>query len=94
MAEKQSEKSKGIISSNIKIMIHKEIQGNIPCADCNTEDNPVWFTDSTLWDNVMKEEVGKILCITCFINRTNERYSGIVSWRLLPHFKLHDRVEH
>ena len=61
----------------------KEIRGDMPCADCGTSDNPVWFTDNVFWNDVMGEGRGLILCVNCFIIRAEWKYK-ITGWRLLP----------
>lgn len=65
-------------------MLAKNIRGDGPCADCKTEENPIWFTDNVFWNETMVKERGKILCINCFISRAYCKYKGIVSWRVLP----------
>lgn len=59
-------------------------RGDGPCAWCKTLDNPVWFTDNTLWNQVVKSK-GDILCVNCFVEKAQEKYE-IVSWRLIPEF--------
>ena len=63
-----------------------KLRGDIPCNDCGTEDNPIWFTDNVFWNSVMKKKVGLILCINCFIIRAEKKYK-VLSWRILPGFK-------
>jgi hypothetical protein len=55
--------------------------------------NPVWFTDSRLWNEVMNggdqdAEAGGIICPLCFIDRAEDYFDGsrwtIKSWRLVP----------
>lgn len=80
-------------------MASKSVRGDIPCSDCGTEDNPVWFTDSVFWNDVMGErlvhnqrmgdEGGKILCINCFTLRAEKKYK--VAWRLLPEWRWQER---
>ena len=35
----------------------KEIRGDIPCADCGTDENIVWFTENVFWNAVMREDL-------------------------------------
>lgn len=67
-------------------MIPENMQGDKPCNDCKTEDNPVWFTDDVFWNDVAGQEVRKILCISCFIVRAESKYK-VASWRLIPNWK-------
>ena len=74
-------------------------RGNGPCADCGTENNPVWYTDNVFWNAVMGEHLvhnqkmgddgGKILCINCFTLRAEKEYE--VAWRLIPSWKWQRR---
>lgn len=67
-----------------------ELQGDGPCNDCGTLNNPVWFTDNVVWNRVTGEEVYAedhrlaILCINCFIVRADARGLKPTGWRLLP----------
>ena len=69
------------------IIVNKKTRGDNPCADCGTKDNIVWFTESVLWNDVMGEENGKILCINCFVERA-EKDNKITGWKLSPEFKI------
>lgn len=70
-------------------------KGDRPCADCGTNENPIWFCDNILWNEVMGEnlvhnerndrEGGKVLCPICFIKRTEKIYDTH-AWRLVPEF--------
>lgn len=69
-------------------MLPENLRGDGPCTDCETLDNPVWFTDNTFWNEIIR--VGgspeAILCINCFIVRAYE--AGYrPSWRLLPEWR-------
>lgn len=54
--------------------------------------NPIWFTDSRLWNEVMggdpDREVGGILCPSCFADRADQHFDvtpwRITRWRLVP----------
>ena len=63
----------------------KENRGDIPCGNCKTKDNPVWFTDNVFWNNTVGNDAG-ILCINCFIDFAMEKYE-VVAWRLIPEFR-------
>lgn len=69
----------------------KDAQGDAPCNDCNTENNPIWFTDNVLWNAVMDptDERGRVLCINCFTIRAEKKFK--VMWRLLPDVKWPER---
>lgn len=77
----------------------KSGRGDGPCAECGTSDNPVWFTDDVLWNNVVRRwasgEDGyaatrwdtagdAILCLPCFIEVVEERGYRPTSWRVIP----------
>jgi len=63
--------------------------GDIPCGDCETTNNPVWYTDSALWNDVMgghaSEEASGILCPQCFMRRAENKYL-ITGWHISPGF--------
>ena len=65
--------------------------GDNPCADCGFKNNIVWFVKNALWNDVMGEEKGKILCINCFVeraeNRRDKNFSKITGWELKPEWK-------
>ena len=52
------------------------------CDECAGE-NVVWFTDSPLWNEVMKGEQGRVLCVHCFVKRAEQMFSP-TGWRLSP----------
>lgn len=58
----------------------ERVCGDIPCFICGTENNPIWFTDNTLWNATMGEDRYKIVCPQCFVVRANKN----CSWQLLP----------
>lgn len=68
----------------------KELGGDIPCCDCGTTQNPVWFTDNVFWNDVMGEEGGKILCPYCFVIRAEIKYQT-TGWRLLPEWSWQEK---
>lgn len=59
------------------------LHGDIPCADCGTTDNIVWFTDNVFWNAVCEPE-SPILCIPCFIGRVEAKGFRPRAWRILP----------
>lgn len=63
------------------------LRGDGPCSDCGTADNIVWFTESVFWNAVCRadpEAMEPILCIRCFVRRTEEQGFRPTGWRLLP----------
>lgn len=76
--------------------------GSLPSGRCNMSahgdqtscghPNPVWFTESRLWNEVMggdqDEEATGIVCPFCFAVRADEHFDGsrwrILGWRLVP----------
>lgn len=76
-------------------MADSNFRGDVPCSDCGTTKNPVWYTDNVFWNAVMGERLvhnqlmgdnrGKILCINCFIIAAEEVYD--CKWRLIPEWK-------
>lgn len=64
----------------------EQFRGDGPCDDCGTLDNPIWFTDNVFWNDVMGDEVGKILCPQCFVVRAESKYRP-TGWRFIPDFK-------
>jgi len=66
--------------------MRKKYRGDGPCADCGTEENPVWYADNDLWNMVMGEEGYKILCVPCFAERA-ETIMPIIKWELRAEFK-------
>lgn len=65
--------------------MREKLGNDIPCVDCGTKVNPVWFTDSVFWNIVTGEDKVKMLCPYCFIARAEKKYL-ITGWRLLPEF--------
>lgn len=75
------------------------LNGDAPCAECGTSDNILWFTDSVLWNSVVRRADGgslddyayaesrwggdPILCIRCFVTVAEERGYRPTGWRLL-----------
>lgn len=66
--------------------------GSGDAASCG-HTNPLWFTDSRLWNEVMNggdadTEAGGVICPLCFIDRTDAYFEGsrwrINGWRLVP----------
>ena len=69
-----------------KDRLTKNMKGDIPCGDCGTDDNRVWYTDNVFWNDIMKKEGGLILCPIYFIKRAEKKYKP-TGWRLTPSFK-------
>ena len=53
---------------------HKnEWGGDVPCADCGTDKNPVWHVSDELWNRTIRTEsytTDPILCVPCFLVRS------------------------
>jgi hypothetical protein len=61
------------------------LHGDVPCKDCGTNENIIWFTDNVFWNHVCLDD-SPILCITCFVKRVEAIGYRPVAWRLLPHW--------
>lgn len=59
------------------------LNGDVPCQDCGTEENIIWFTESVFWNHICPED-SPILCITCFVKRVEKVGYHPRAWRLLP----------
>ena len=59
------------------------LDGDVPCQECGTKENPVWFTDSVFWNNVCTED-NPILCLPCFIQRAEAKGFQPTGWRVTP----------
>ena len=58
--------------------------GDGPCNDCGGS-NIVWFTESVLWNAVVRAHGNEcVLCIPCFVARTESVGLLPTGWRLLP----------
>ena len=57
------------------------MNGDIPCADCGTNKNIIWFTDNVLWNDICRTKTtdAGILCVNCFVIRAEKKYD-IRSW--------------
>jgi hypothetical protein len=61
-------------------------RGDVPCMDCKTKENIVWWTDNVFWNAVMREVEGSgILCTHCFVARAEKRFK-VKGWRVIPEF--------
>ena len=65
-----------------------------PCDSC-LKTYPAWFTDNTLWNQVMGgraciDDPGGLLCPRCFMLRAERTFSKIV-WRVIPTWKEVER---
>jgi hypothetical protein len=65
------------------------LRGDGPCADCGTVDNPVWFTDSVFWNEVLRRtgHPGGVLCISCFAALADRAGFRPTGWRLTPDWR-------
>lgn len=72
------------------------LRGDGPCDDCGTVDNPVWFTDSVFWNEVVRftGHAGGILCINCFVILANRAGFRPTGWRLAPDWHWETIAEH
>lgn len=61
----------------------RNLGGDAPCADCQSQTNPVWFTDNVFWNFIMSKEKYKILCLYCFIIRA-ENKTAPTGWHIAP----------
>lgn len=70
------------------------LKGDGPCSDCGTSDNPVWFTESVFWNEVVRQGdyVEPTLCIDCFVVRV-DRAGFYCAWRLLPEWHWETKAE-
>ena len=74
----------------------ERLRGDGPCGDCGTSDNIVWFTDNVLWNAVMggpgtMDDPGGIVCIPCFIKRTDTAGLDPTGWRLTAEWPWRQR---
>lgn len=61
------------------------MDGDGPCAQCGTQANIVWFTDSVFWNNVFAgTDENPILCIRCFVHQAENAGFRPTGWRLTP----------
>lgn len=73
------------------------LQGDGPCQDCGTPDNIRWFAPSVLWNHVMggpeaMGDPGGVICIPCFIKRTDAAGLAPVSWQLVPQWRWTEKA--
>lgn len=66
------------------------VYGDIPCAGCGATNNVVWFTDSELWNAVVRSPRSRwsdnepILCIPCFVKEAEHSGHRPTGWKLTP----------
>ena len=69
----------------------EHLRGDGPCFNCGTLDNPVWFTDSEIWNGVVRRDPGamdQILCFPCFVTAADIRYEWqITGWSIQPEWR-------
>lgn len=71
-----------------------DLRGDGPCGDCDTLDNIVWFTESVLWNDVVRRDgYDAILCIPCFVIRVDAAGYFPTGWRLLPDWRWETKTE-
>lgn len=80
----------------MKAKLPKKLKGDIPCADCGTEENIIWSIENVFWNAVMNDDIvgneksnthgSKILCVKCFVIRANKKYD-VSGWKLVPDWK-------
>ncbi len=61
------------------------LRGDVPCDDCGTGENLIWFTDNVLWNEICPND--GVLCILCFARRVEAAGYRPLAWRLLPHWE-------
>ncbi len=66
------------------------MDGDGPCNDCGTHENPVWYTDNVFWNEVLGEQRNLILCLYCFVRRAEADFD-ITAWRVSPDWKWQRR---
>lgn len=77
--------------------LSEALRGDGPCGDCGTADNIIWFTDNTLWNEVMRPH-GEVadepfLCPTCFVARVDAAGLAPTGWRLIPDWHWETKAE-
>jgi hypothetical protein len=79
-------------------LLPEHLRGDGPCDDCGTLDNIGWFTDNVLWNEVTGEHViheqprSGILCIPCFVKRTDAVGLHPTGWRLIAEWPWRARL--
>lgn len=68
------------------------LDGDSPCHDCGTDENPVWYTDNVFWNNVVGKNKHLILCTDCFIVRAEKKFKP-TGWRLIPEFPWRKQIK-
>lgn len=67
--------------------VESTLDGDVPCDDCGTGENLVWFTDDVVWNYVCRP-VGyssdPILCLPCFVKRAELAGLRPTGWHVLP----------
>ena len=78
-------------------LLPKRLQGDGPCDDCGTVDNIIWSTASVFWNAVIHPrgeiEADPLLCVVCFVVRTEKAGFRPTGWQLTPEFHWETAVE-
>lgn len=70
----------------------RDLGGDAPCSTCGTLTNPVWFTESVFWNDVVRKDLSPwnglepTLCLYCFVALAETKYAP-TGWRLLPEWR-------
>lgn len=85
-------------AGRLAVALPPQLVGDGPCRDCGTEDNIRWFTESVFWNQVIggpgtMGDPGGILCIPCFVKRTDAAGYWPRAWLLLPEWHWETRQE-
>lgn len=80
------------IAELIKAALPDRLRGDGPCHDCGTPDNIIWFAPSVFWNIVMggpaaMGDPGGIVCIPCFVKRTDAAGYAPTGWQLTPEWR-------
>lgn len=67
-------------------MLNPTIRGEHPCADCQTTNNPIWYTHNPYWNAVVGDQA-LILCPACFAERAHQKGLHPIAWALIAEQK-------
>lgn len=73
------------------------LRGDGPCQDCRTPDNIGWFAPNVVWNHVMggpeaMGDPGGIICIPCFVKRTDAAGLAPTGWQLVPEWRWTEKA--